>query len=49
MKKYMLIVEDEFMILLKVEASKLGKSIKDFIIESVKKNIARQKTDDKNN
>jgi len=38
-KSYQLIVEDEFLRLLKSEAAKDGKNMKEFIVEAVKKLI----------
>lgn len=43
MKIYRLIVEDEFLITLKMESAKADKSMKEFIIESVKEKIERDK------
>ena len=42
MKTYQLIVEDEFLILLKMQSAKADKSMKDFIIEAVKEKIERE-------
>lgn len=42
MKTYRLIVEDKFLILLKMQSAKADKSMKDFIIEAVKEKIERE-------